>query len=85
MTMANVTYYAHWRNADATLTHGILLLTDAGTAHFLNEDIGTWHTLTRDDVPYITRLGRCDIADRKLHEDGDRVMKCSKSLTRRAA
>ena len=80
--MANVTYYAHWRNADATLTHGILLLTDAGTAHFLNEDVGTWRTLTREDVPYVTRLGRCDIADAKLIEDGDRVAKCSRTLQR---
>jgi hypothetical protein len=79
MAPNHTTFYAEYHEAQR-VRHGILLLTTEGTAHFLDEALGTWRDLTRADVPRVVQLGRCDIADLALYNDGDKVRRCSRTV-----
>jgi hypothetical protein len=75
-----VAYYAHL--ADVA---GLALRDSQGTVHFQADATGLWQELTNADIPRLTLYGRGDLALAADIADGDRVVRCSKTLQARRA
>jgi hypothetical protein len=64
---------------------GVALRTAEGRVHFQADSTGLWTELHDADSSRLQLHGRVDLAAAAAIVDGDLVVKCSRTLTRRAA
>jgi hypothetical protein len=61
--------------------HGVFLQVD-GAVSFRNDETHTWQPVDLETLTtWATLNGRLDLADTQLLADGDRVYRCSRTLT----
>jgi hypothetical protein len=66
-------------------TTGIAMRTTENRVFFIDDKTGTWRELTDADASNLHLHGRCDIAFSQRLQDGNLVLKASRTLQRRAA
>jgi hypothetical protein len=77
--MASLAFYTTLDNA-----HGVALRLTDGTVHCQADDPGLWTQLYDQDVPRLHLHGRVDLATAQALEDGDLVLRASRTLRRAA-
>jgi|SoiMethySBSTD1v2_1073268.scaffolds.fasta_scaffold3189733_2 hypothetical protein len=74
-TRKTVAFYASLDNQV-----GMAMCTPDDVVSFQVESTGTWTTLTNADSSRLQLNGRVDIADAQLLADGNKVLRCSRTL-----